>query len=86
MNSVLDILFSQVNITLTILMIFLILYWLVTMFTGLDFDTDFDVDIDIDADIDIEVDSNIEGGNVDFQDVANTEVIKKILLKIDENH
>ena len=81
MNSVLDILFSQVNITLTILMIFLILYWLVTMFTGLDFDTDFDVDIDIDADIDIEVDSNIEGGNVDFQDVANTEVNKEDITK-----
>ncbi len=81
MNSVLDILFSQVNITLTSLMIFLILYWLVTMFTGLDFDTDFDVDIDIDADIDIEVDSNIEGGNVDFQDVANTEVNKEDIAK-----
>jgi hypothetical protein len=51
------------------------------MFTGLDFDTDFDVDIDIDADIDIEVDSNIEGGNVDFQDVANTEVNKEDIAK-----
>lgn len=64
-------------------MIILILYWLVTMFTGLDFDADFDVDIDIDADINIdsEIDSNIEGGNMDFQDVANTEVNKEDIAK-----
>ena len=45
----------------------------------LDVDVDVDIDIDIDADVDVDVDADadvahIEGGNVDFQDVMNTEV------------
>jgi hypothetical protein len=67
-----NIIFSEVNITLSVLLIILILYWLATMITGIDFDLDIDVDIDVDADVDI--DSGIEGGNMDFQDVANAEV------------
>jgi hypothetical protein len=65
-----NILFSEVNITLTVLLIILILYWLATMITGLDFDLDIDVDLDVDVDLD----PGIEGGNMDFQDVANAEV------------
>lgn len=42
------------------------------MIGGLDFDLDVDVDIDVDADIDL--DSGIEGGNLDFEDISNTEV------------
>ncbi|MDG4715008.1 hypothetical protein [Winogradskyella marincola] len=76
MEQYLDIVFSQVNITLSILLILLILYWLVTMFSGIDFDLDVDVDIDvdIDADVDMEVESGLESGNIDFQDVSNVEV------------
>lgn len=70
MDNYINILFSQVNITLTILLIILILYWLATMISGIDFDLDIDVDIDTDLDLD----SGIEGGNLDFQDVANAEV------------
>lgn len=70
--SLFDILFSEVNIILTILLLVLILYWIVTMIGGIDFDLDFDVDVDIDADIDI--DSGIEGGNMDFQDISNAEL------------
>ena len=66
-----DIIFSQVNITLSVLLIILIIYWL-TMISGLDFDLDVDVDIDVDADVDL--DTGIEGGNLDFSDVANAEV------------
>ena len=40
------------------------------MIGGLDFEPDFDVDIDVDAD----VDSGIEGGNMDFEDISNTEI------------
>jgi len=69
-----DILFSQVNITLTVLLIILILYWLATMISGIDFDLDIDVDIDVDVDADIDLETGIEGGNMDFQDVANAEV------------
>lgn len=46
------------------------------MIGGIDFDLDFDVDVDVDIDADIDVDSGIEGGNLDFQDVANAEVHK----------
>ena len=79
MKELIDIAFSQVNIILTSLMILLILYWLFTMFSGVDFDldVDVDVDIDIDSDIDIDTDTNIEGGNLDFEDIANTEVNKE---------
>ncbi|WP_208746760.1 hypothetical protein [Aquimarina algiphila] len=60
-------------------MILLILYWLFTMISGVDFDVDVDVDIDIDMDTDLDVDTDagIEGGNLDFQDIANTEVNKE---------
>ncbi len=71
-----DIVFSNVNITLTILVIILVVYWLITMISGIDFDLDVDIeiDVDIDADIDLDLDTGIEGGNIDFHDVANTEV------------
>lgn len=54
------------------------MYWLATMITGLDFDLDIDVDIDIDADVDL--DTGIEGGNMDFQDVANAEVDREHVI------
>lgn len=72
MEKLTEILFSQVNIILTVLLILLVLYWLVTMISGIDFNFDVDVDIDIDADLDVE--GGIEGGNMDFQDISNTEV------------
>ncbi|WP_405350776.1 hypothetical protein [Nonlabens sp. Asnod3-H03] len=74
MENYFNILFSEVNITLTVLLIILILYWLATMITGIDFDLDVDVDIDVDIDADVDLDTGIEGGNMDFQDVANAEV------------
>lgn len=80
MNSLTDILFSSVNITLTILVIILITYWLVTMITGIDFDLDVDVDIDIDVDADVDIDTGIEGGNVDFHDISNTEINKEDIV------
>ena len=75
MNSLTDIISSNVNITLTILVIILVIYWLVTMVSGIDFD--LDVDIDVDVDVDVDLDAGIEGGNVDFHDIANTEVNKE---------
>ena len=60
-------------------MLILVLYWLVTMISGVDFDVDIDVDVDIDIDADI--DTNIEGGNIDFQDISSTEVNKDDVVK-----
>lgn len=81
MDNLIDILFSPVNITLTILMLILVLYWLLTMVSGVDFDLDFDVDVDVDVDIDADFDTNIEGGNVDFQDISSTEVNKEDVIR-----
>ncbi len=78
MNTFTDIIFSSVNLPLTILVIILLLYWIVTMISGIDFD--LDVDVDIDADFDIDTDSGIEGGNADFHDVSNAEVNKEDVL------
>lgn len=72
MNQLTDILFSEVNITLTVLLILLIVYWIITMIGGLDYD--LDVDIEVDADIDF--DAGIEGGNLDFEDISNAELNK----------
>ncbi|MEO9502129.1 hypothetical protein [Nonlabens ulvanivorans] len=74
MENYFNILFSEVNITLTVLLIILILYWLATMISGIDFDLDIDLDVDVDIDADVDLDTGIEGGNMDFQDVANAEV------------
>lgn len=77
MDSFINIIFSNANLPLTVLVIILVLYWLITMVLGVDFDVDFDVDIDADIDV---TNTGIEGGNVDFQDVANTEVHKDDLV------
>ena len=74
MNTLSDILFSSVNITLSLLVILLLAYWIVTLLSGIDFDLDVDIDVDVDADIDI--DGGIEGGNADFHDISNTEIIQ----------
>ncbi|RKS55350.1 hypothetical protein BC962_0310 [Gillisia mitskevichiae] len=78
MTDLLNILFSEVNMVLSILLIVLILYWIVTMIGGLDFDLDFDIDVDLDADL--EVDTGIEGGNMDFEDISNAEINQEDVL------
>ncbi|WP_010520342.1 hypothetical protein [Aquimarina agarivorans] len=66
-------------------MLLLIVYWLFTMVSGIDFeyDVDLDIDVDVDADFDVDVDSetHIEGGNMDFQDVANTEINNEDIVR-----
>ena len=74
MNDFIHLVFSTVNLPLSLLLIILILYWIFTMISGIDFDLDFDVDIDIDTDFDLDMDAGIEGGNADFEDVASTEI------------
>ena len=83
MNEVINIALSPVNIVLTILVILLILYWLFTMISGVDFDLDIDVDVDVDVETELNfnTNSNIDGGNVDFVDIANTEVNKEDIIE-----
>ena len=78
MTSVFDIAFSSVNITLSILVILLIAYWIFNMISGIDFDLDIDVDIDVDADVD--VDANLDGAT-SVTDLANVEVNKEDVIR-----
>ncbi|MGI0105965.1 hypothetical protein [Salinimicrobium sp. WS361] len=72
MANLFNILFSEVNLVLTILLIVLLLYWVFTMIGGLDYDVDFDVEVDLDPAID--AGTGMDGGNMDFQDLSNAEV------------
>ncbi|MFC5047319.1 hypothetical protein ACFSTE_07645 [Aquimarina hainanensis] len=82
MDNFLNIIFSPVNLVLTLLMLLLVIYWIFTMISGIDFDLDVDVDIDadIDTDFEIDTDTSIEGGNLDFEDIANTEINKEDVI------
>ncbi|WP_027393401.1 hypothetical protein [Aquimarina latercula] len=82
MKELVEIAFSPVNIGLTIFVIVLILYWILTILSGLDFDLDFDVevDIDVDADIDIDADTTLDSGNVSIDDFANAELKKETVV------
>ncbi len=71
-----EILFSPVNFALTLLVLVLVVYWLISVIGGLDFDLDFDVDIDIDTDIDIS--SGLDATSID--DIANVEVNKEDII------
>lgn len=77
MNDFLDLAFSSINLPLTVLLIILIIYWLVTMISGIDFDLDFDVEVDADVDFDIDSDVGLEGGNLAIEDVSNAEITKE---------
>ncbi len=74
-TELIDIIFSPVNAPLSIFVILLVLYWLSSMFLGIDADLDFDADIDVDTDLDFE--SGMESGNVDLSDVSNVELNKE---------
>ena len=78
-----DIIFSPINIALTVLLMTIFLYWIVTMLFGVDFDMDFDVDFDveIDTDLDIDTDTGMDTSNLSFDDVANAEVKKENIIK-----
>lgn len=82
-----NLLFSEVNIVLTILFSLLVLYWLFTMFSGLDWDIDMDIDVDVDVEVDVDIDvdtdlaSHIEGGELGLEDVANAEIEKDQIVK-----
>lgn len=74
MHEIIEIAFSKANIVLSILLLLLVIYWIFTLVSGIDFDTDFDIDVDIDADVDVDMSGVGEGSNIDVQDVANAEI------------
>ena len=81
MGNIFDILFSEVNLVLTVLLMILLLYWVVSMIGGLDFDVDFDVEVDLDPAID--AGTAMDGGNMDFQDLSNAELNQEDVVEKD---
>ncbi len=77
MDNFINLIFSEVNIILTILLILLIAYWILTSVSGIDFDYDMDIDVDVDLDVDLDLDINtIDPGSMDFEDISSAEVDK----------
>ena len=63
MKELFDATFSGVNIIPTILLLFVLFYWLMVIIGAMDIDTinvDIDAEIDVDAEIDLEVDTDID--------------------------
>ncbi|NAS31240.1 hypothetical protein GTQ40_09685 [Flavobacteriaceae bacterium R38] len=82
MNEIIDIAFSRVNISLSILFALLLLYWILTTVSGIDFDFDMDVDVDVDVDADVDMDTDFDARtNIDVNDVSNTEVRKEDVVR-----
>ena len=82
-GQLLEIIFSPINIALTVLLMVIFLYWIITMLFGVDFDLDFDVDfdVDVDMDVDIDTDTGIDTSSMSFDDIANAEVKKEDIIK-----
>ena len=75
-----DLAFSGVNLPLTILIIILSVYRILTMLSGLDLDFDLDFDIDTDMDIDTDTDLGIGDADLEFEDLANAEIKNKAIV------
>ena len=74
MDNFINLIFSEVNIILTGFLILLIVYWILTTISGIDFDYDMDIDIDVDVDADFDLEA--DSVNMDFGDVSSAEVDK----------
>ena len=73
MDNFINLIFSEVNIVLTILLMLLVLYWILTSLSGIDFDYDMDIDVDVDLDTDFDI-NTVDSGSMDFEDISNAEV------------
>jgi len=51
----------------------LVLYWILTSLSGIDFDYDMDIDVDVDLDADFDI-NTVDSGSMDFEDISNAEV------------
>ncbi len=71
MNSLIDLAFTPINTPLTVLLIFLTAYRLITLVLGMDFDFDLDFDIDIDTD------ASFDPSSIDIDDASNLELKNK---------
>ncbi|MEO1254057.1 MAG: hypothetical protein AAFY41_04095 [Bacteroidota bacterium] len=62
MQELLEFAFSGINLVPTILMVFVIIYWLIVIIGIIDVDSfDFDLDMDVDADMDVDGEVAVDG-------------------------
>ncbi len=76
-----DLVFSSINTPLTILLIVLAAYRIITLLFGLDLDFDMDFDMDIEAEFDTEMESSFDVTGIDLEEVSNIEVKKEAIVK-----
>lgn len=69
-----ELVFSPINTPLTIFLIALTVYRIITTIIGLDFDFDVDIDLDIDVDADVDMDASIDSTAVDLEEISNVEL------------
>lgn len=81
-----DLVFSSINAPLTVLLILLAVYRVVTMLFGMDFDFDLDIDIDVDmdvdvdADIDMDTDTSFDATGIEIEDISNVELKNEAIV------
>jgi len=77
-----DLVFSSINSPLTILLIVLAAYRVITMLFGLDldFDMDFDIDVDADFDADMDTDTSFDVTGLDIEEISNIEIKKDAIV------
>ncbi len=81
-----DLVFSSINAPLTVLLILLAVYRVVTMLFGMDFDFDLDIDLDVDMDVDVDVDidmdtdTSFDATGIEIEDISNVELKNEAIV------
>lgn len=76
-----DLVFSPINTPLTVFLISLTAYRVITTLVGLDFDFDFDIDVDVDVDADVDTDTSVDSTAVDLEEITNVELKNETVVK-----
>jgi hypothetical protein len=76
-----ELVFSSINTSLTILLIVLAAYRIITMLFGLDYDFDMDFDMDVEADFETDLESSFDATGLDLEEVSNIELKKESIVK-----
>jgi hypothetical protein len=76
-----ELVFSSINTPLTILLIVLAAYRIITMLFGLDLDFDMDFDMDVEADFETDLESSFDATGLDLEEVSNIELKKESIVK-----
>ena len=76
-----ELVFSSINTPLTILLIVLAAYRIITMLFGLDLDFDMDFDIDVEPEFETDLESSFDASGLDLEEFSNIELKKGAIVK-----